>query len=245
MSVTCVAPPQLDDRELLAYLDSEANRQVAGHLEQCPFCRERAKRLARFQDRLTTQLYRSLCPAPTELGEYHLGILPYDQAAAVEQHLAECTHCSREHAQLKEYLAALAPDLGSSTLERIRVLVAKLIRAPGEARVPMAPALAPVHAGLRGKEEGPFLYQAGETQIAIEIQDSINRQDHRTLLGLITGIDAGGSKVYLWLTEELVGTVLVDEAGNFHFAGLAGGSYELILSSAELKLEVHIRELQI
>jgi anti-sigma factor RsiW len=243
--MTCVSPPELGESELLAYLDGEADRRVTEHLEGCPHCRERAERLARLQDHLTGQLYRSSCPPPIEVGEYHLGILPPDRASAVAQHLAECPHCRRERVQLADFMGALAPDLEFSPAERINVLIARLIRGPAGAGISLAPAWIPVPAGLRGEEGGPFLYQAGDVQIAIEIQDDADRPEHKALLGLVTGIDAGGSQVSLWQADKLVRRVGVDEVGNFYVAGLAGGSYELFLNSPELELEFHVQELHV
>ena len=85
----CITSPEPNDWELLAYIDGEVDGQVLAHLEQCPHCRERARRLTRLQDRLRARLYRVTCPSPAALGEYHLGILPPDQAAAVARHLEE------------------------------------------------------------------------------------------------------------------------------------------------------------
>jgi anti-sigma factor RsiW len=243
--MTCVSPPELGESELLAYLDGEADRRVTEHLEGCPYCRERAERLARLQYHLTGRLYRSSCPPPIEIGEYHLGLLPPDRASAVAQHLLDCPHCRRERAQLADFMESLAPDLEFSPAERVKVLVARLVGGPAEAGAPQPPVLVPVPVGLRGEEGGPFLYQAGDVQIAIEIQEDADRPEHRALLGLVTGIDAGGSQVSLWQADKLVRTVEVDEAGNFYVAGLAGGSYELFLTSPELEVEVHVQELPV
>ena len=128
--MTCMSPPELDDGILLTYLDGEADQKVAAHLEQCPHCRERAQRLGRLQERMGAEMYRIACPTPLELGEYHLGVLAGTQANVVARHLDDCPHCSREVSQLKTYLGDLSADLEFSLAERIRVLVAKLVR-PG------------------------------------------------------------------------------------------------------------------
>lgn len=248
--MACASPPEPGDRELLMYIDGEAGQQVVAHLERCPHCREKARRLARLQGRLTARLYRLTCPSPMELGEYHLGVLPRDRAAAVARHLAECPHCSREVARLKGYLVELAPDLEPSPLEwvkeRVRVLVARLIGGGPEGgllrRMKQA-AMAPAYAGIRGGEEGPYLYEADDVQIAIEIQDDAERQDRKALLGLVTEIDTRELKAHLWQAEQLVTTVSVDDLGNFVVSNLVSGSYELILSGPEV--EIHIQALEI
>ena len=241
--MTCSLPPELDDGILLAYLDGEADPKVAAHLEQCQHCRERAQRLGRLQERMGAEMYRIACPEPLELGEYHLGLLGGARARAIAGHLDYCPLCSREVSQLKTYLGDLSPDLEFSLAERIKVLVAKLLPAGGQANPLGAPAMAPAFAGLRGEQAGPRLYQAGETQVAIEIMDDPMRGDRKMILGLVTGMATSELVAYFWLDDRRVGEVPVDELGNLTMPDLAPGSYELILSGPEV--EVHIRDLDV
>ena len=173
--MTCVSPPELADRDLLAYIDGEAEDRVLAHLEGCPHCRERARRLARLQDRLTARLYRFDCPSPGELGEYHLGTLSGDQAAALAQHLDGCPRCAGEVAQLGGFLDDMAPDLELGSLERarerVRVLIAHLVSGGLGSSFLAQPALAPAYAGLRGEEGEPFIYEADQVQVVIEVHD--------------------------------------------------------------------------
>ncbi len=246
----CISPPELDDHLLLAYLDghevSGGNDapQVEAHLRQCPSCRERARRLARAEDHMTAQLYRITCPEPTELGEYHLGLLPLERSKRVTEHLAECPHCRREIAQLKDYLAELEPSLGLDLLdqvvERVRVLVARLVSGGPLGQ----PALAPAFAGVRGGGQEPLIYQAEEVQVMLDIQEDTDRPDYRTLLGLVVGLDTPqGFAAHLWAAEQLLATAPVDELGNFVLSNLIRGSYELMLSGP--KTGIHIQDLEI
>lgn len=245
--MACTSSPELSDRELLIYLDGEADHHTLAHLERCPHCREKARRLTRLQDRLTAQLYRITCPPPMELGEYHVGMLPRDQAAAVAQHLAECPHCAREVAQLRDYLTELSPALEPGPLERIkkraRVLVARLVNGGLETGLLARPALAPAYAGVRGEEDEPYLYQANDVQIAIDVQDDAERPDRKVILGLVIGAEPGGLEAHLWRADQRVAVIPVDELGNFVIPNLAPGSYELILSGPEA--EIHIQDLQV
>ena len=241
--MACVLPPEPDDSALLAYLDGEADEQVAEHLELCPHCRARAERLPRLQQYLTAGLRQNVCPEPVVLGEYLLGLMPDDWTSALEQHLAECPHCATELAQLKADLHELDADLAFRPLERIRVWFAQLVsggREPGE---PGMPALAPAYAGVRGEEEPPRIYEAGDAKIAIQIQPDAEQPDRKALVGLVTGIEPIGLRVYLWQAKEQVGEVSVDESGNFALGGLLPACYELILSGAEV--EIHVQELAI
>ena len=54
--MSCRLPPPIADRDLLAYLDGEAKEEVATHLAQCPYCRQRADQMASWQQELTARL---------------------------------------------------------------------------------------------------------------------------------------------------------------------------------------------
>ncbi len=241
--MTCISPPELPDTDLLRYLDGEAESEVAVHLGECSHCRERAQHLSHLQGRLVAQLYRIRCPPPAEIGEYHLGLLPREQAAAVARHLGECALCSRELAHLRDYLGE--PDASRETdpFEQVKVLVAQLIAGARDMLRPAQPVLAPAYAGLRGEEPGPTLYQAGDLRIAIEIQEDVEQQGRKVLLGLVTGVDSSDLQVQLWRGNQRVTQVSVDEWGNFVFPDLEPGRYELILSGPEI--EIHVQELEV
>ena len=245
--MACVLPPELDDQDLWKYLDGEAGYQVVAHLKGCPYCCERAERLAHLQGRLINRLYRCTCPSPFELGEYRLGLLPHDQAAVVAQHLAECPHCAREDVQLENYLAELAPSLEPSSLgwikEQVRTLVAHLVSGePGDGQS-VQPVLVPAFAGLRGEEKTALVFQADDIQVAIEIQDDVKRPSRKAVLGLVVGVALDGMKACLWQAKHCIAETPVDELGGFDISDVAPGSYELILSSPEV--EIHIQDLQL
>jgi hypothetical protein len=189
-------------------------------------------------------MYRITCPDPLELGEYHLGVLSQDRSAAVAEHLAECPHCRHEIAQLTDYLAELEPsprhDPVNQAMDTIRVIVARLVSGGALGQ----PALSPAFASVRGGEQGPLIYEAGEVQTMIEIQEDANRPDHRTILGLAIGLDVPQeTTAHLWATEQCLATVPVDELGNFVLPNVVRGHYELMLSGP--KTEIHIQDLAI
>ena len=246
--MTCVSPPELGDRILLTYIDGRADHQVLAHLERCPHCREKFEQLTRLHNRLTAQLYRFSCPSLTELGEFCLDVVSYAQARAINQHLAECPHCSRELAQLKDYLTELAPTLESGPLERfkerVRVLVARLVNGGLVDGLSRRPTPAPAYAGLRGDEEAPLIYQANDLQVVIQVQEDPSRLGRKTILGLIIGLAEGHElEAHLWRSDQCVDTVSVDELGDFVFPNLAPDNYELILSGSEV--EIHIQNLKV
>jgi anti-sigma factor RsiW len=243
--MSCISPPQPADIDLLAYLDGESDDQVTTHLERCPHCRERARKLGHLQDHLTARLYRYNCPSTAELGDYHLGLLPQGQEAALAHHLTECPRCAYEVSQLEAYLADLAPALEQpGTLEqvtdRVRVLVARLVNGGMTVDLPGQPALV----GVRGDEREPLIYEADGVQVVLEVDQDPDQPERRSILGLVIGVDDPGQlDVHLWRSDQPVATIQVEDVGNFVISNLAPGRYELIVSGPEL--EIHIQELEV
>lgn len=239
--MSCTSPPELADWELLTFIDAQANHRVATHLEHCSHCLEKAHRLARLQNRLTAMLYRLSCPPSIELGKFYLGLLPPPGATAITQHLARCPHCTRETAQLESFMAALAPDLELSSLDRLRAQFEERIKV--RLARPVLGGMTPAFGGVRGDQEGPFVFQADGVQVIIEVQDDSEQPGHKFLVGLVTGMDAPDLKARLWRSDQCVATAAVDDLGNFVFLNLAPGSYVLTLSDPDV--EIHIPALEL
>ncbi len=196
------------------------------------------------EERLTRALFRVNCPDPIELGEYKLKMVSRERVSFIKQHLAECPLCAREMFQLKEYLARVRSDIELDALtrarERVKVIVARLLPAPEtKHRTGLGE---PAFAGLRGSEEGPLIYQAGDIELAIEVSAESERPEQMMIAGLITGLkDPDTAMVHLWQAGEHVRTIQVSELGNFEIAELLPGSYELMVGDSEI--EIHIQDL--
>jgi anti-sigma factor RsiW len=234
----CMSPPELNDGQLLAYLDDAADAAVARHLADCPACRQRAGQLARLLGRMTSALYRLDCPTSAELGEYQLGLLPQPQRAALAAHLAECPHCRAEVAQLRWYLADLTRAEAPNIVERAKVLVARLVSG---ASTP-GPALMPALPGLRGGD-APLVYEAGDVQITLTVEASEQAPERRTLFGLLIGAELAGARVRLRQATRLAAETAIDAAGNFVLTNLETSSYELVISDREL--EIHVQDVNL
>jgi anti-sigma factor RsiW len=234
----CISPPELNDGQLLAYLDDAADAAVARHLTDCAACRQRARQLARLLGRMTASLYRLDCPASAELGEYQVGVLAQPQMAAIATHLAECPHCRAEVAQLQGYLADLAHPVEPSIVERAKVLVARLLSGGGVS----GPALTPALAGLRGGD-APLVYEAGDAQLTLTVEAPEQAPERRTLFGLLIGAELPGARVQLWQATRLAGETTIDAAGNFVLANLDASGYELVISNREL--EIHVQDVNL
>ena len=101
MLSTCVAPPELTIEQLHAYVEGESGADVTAHIQRCPYCRSRARRLAGFQKQLVGRLYRADCPPSLELDLYELGQLPPQRRAELAAHIERCPYCSQELAELE------------------------------------------------------------------------------------------------------------------------------------------------
>lgn len=100
----CIAPDEITDEQLIAYIDGEADSATREHIRRCPHCAERARAYDLDQQALRAALYRVECPDPQVLGEYHLGLLAPADRAAIEEHLQECSLCAADLAKLKRFL---------------------------------------------------------------------------------------------------------------------------------------------
>lgn len=195
--------------------------------------------MTNIEDKLTTILYRSICPDSLELGDYHLRMVSDANAARIKQHLAECPHCTRELRQLEAYLSQVSSDLENSPIERVKIWIAR--------RIPSIPLAADTAMSLptfavRGEENGPLMYQAGDAQLTLEIQEDPEQTENKAILGLVLGVAPVGVMAHLWQAGELITSVMVDNLGNFIISNLAPGDYELILSGPSF--EIHVQDLR-
>ena len=237
----CTSPPELNDRQLLAYLDGEIDPQVVEHLEGCPACRERAAQLARQQKQLTARLYRLACPEPVELGDYHLGLLASGRALVVAAHLRECPHCTGEVSQLKDFLSELAP-LPAGPAKGLKVLVARLLGVRAAGRPPGMSARSPAFMPLRGDAPVPITLEVGGVLILLDVQPAAGGR--LAVLGQVASEDQDdwtGAAVELRSRDVLQAGAAVDELGAFRLEGISPGLGELkIISSSGPVIVVEI-----
>lgn len=228
----------VSDAELLAYLDGELEAENAQKIEASGGYEQRLQTLATEQRQLARALHRSTCPEPQTLGEFQFGLLPESETESVAAHLSICPHCTAELQQLTEYLSDVEPDLEYTFLERMKVLVARLLPAAGS-EAPFATG-GPALAGVRGSAGEPLFFEAGDVQITLEVQDDVAATAHKSILGLVTGADSEGWQVSLWREDEQLATTTVDDLGNFIFDRVPPASYRLLLRGDDV--EVHIQE---
>jgi hypothetical protein len=244
--MTCISTPELDDMELLKYLDKAASSDVMAHIDNCLYCQERASQLQQFQNRLSHRLHRAECPSGLELGEYHLNMLDAQSIATIRKHISTCPHCRRELEQLNDFLDILTPQAKQPPLQQIQVLVAHLIKSTVQPFDNLAGStLAPAMGGLRdgSDEEHSSVYRINDVEIVLEIQSELPISHTRTILGFVRGMKADKLDVYLWEGEHPIVAVEVDQQGHFIFESVPAGRYDLTVRGSDL--EVHVREINL
>lgn len=193
-----------------------------------------------FDKKLASQLYRIDCPPSETLGEYHLNMLPSEQAEDIRQHVTICPHCKQELTQLDNYLVDLAPELEYSLSEKAQIWIAKLKPAGFDLGTTLAtgPAMA-----LRGETDAPLMYEAGNYQLNLEIQDDPSAHGRKSILGLLIGGEGSVFEVQLLQNGRSLQQVIIDDLGNFVFTKVQPGIYDLILS--QKIAEIHVLAFQI
>src|SRR5262245_2083178 len=235
----CITSPALEDTKIMSYLEGEAEESVIAHIKACSFCSEKAEQWTLLQNGLRKQLYRVTCPTQMELGDYHLGLLPDARKLIVAQHVRECPLCRREVAELEKFLTELNPEPGF--LEPIKALIASLVSGPGVDQ--NHPDLASAFGGLRGEGDEPFIYQADQVRIVIEVQDDVEQIGLKILLGLVTGLESNEFTIQVSQGDNVIATTSVDEIGNFLISHLSPGHYKLVLTGPNM--EIHVQSLPV
>jgi len=235
LTINCTFPPELDDKQLLVYLDGDADRETLSHLQGCICCRIKAENLDRFQKRLTARLYRHTCPSTMELGEYHLHLLSAALMLVVAQHLRECPHCARELAQLESFLSDQWQNSQDSLLGRVKVLIARLVSTEEFTSLPTSSA-------LRGEAKGPITFAADGITIVLDVQPAASGRVN--ILGQVAADDQDnwtGALVKLRKEAQLQISSTVDDLGAFRCEGVIPGEQELeiLLKNGSVAIVAH------
>ena len=214
----CITSPALEDVEIATYVDGEADEAVVAHIQQCPYCSERARQWTLLQNRLKKQSYRVNCPTPMQLGDFHLGLLPAPPALVVSAHLRDCLLCKREVAVLESFLSSLAPE--TSLLGAVKVLIARLISGQGD--------LAPAGGALRGEAKGPLTFQANGIVVLLDIKST--KEGEADIFGQLATEDQDqwtDALVELRKDDQLLASTWVDDLGTFQYTSVIPGGQEL------------------
>lgn len=195
--------------------------------------------MAHIDDSLKAALYRITCPDSATLGNFYLGLLPKDKASVLSAHLAVCPHCMQEVSQLEAFLLETTVSPEPTPAERIKVWIAKRLPTGDQTGGLLGtPAFA-----MRGGDTGPLMYEAGDAQLSLEVQDDPEHPGRKSILGLVLGIETDDVEAKLLQKDQVITAVSLDPIGNFTITNLQSGSYALILTGPTV--EIHVSTLEI
>lgn len=234
---SCIAPEQIPDWQLEAYLDGEDTPELKQHLAVCASCTRRLAELEGLTRSLKSALSRAICPDVDELRAYKWKHLPPEQALAIENHLVNCLACRREVLSFSgpsPSSASSGTDAAGTFARQIRLLVGKLTPAPAM-KLPQ----------VRGTGSKTMLYEIQESGWQLVLEEVTESRGY-VLFGQLLGPEA--ALLASAQAMALAGGVIVREAdldpsGWFALRPLTAGSYELWIDTADTR--VRIRELEI
>lgn len=160
MDEQCIAPLEIQEGDLLAYLEGVAPPAIAGHVARCPACAAQAAALREMELLMAGALHRADCPDPDDLLQYQAGLLARADQRRVKRHIAACNDCQAELGQLA---ALTAPPPTPTAKEIVQQAGRRILRA---LQLPAAPA--PAFA-VRGDERRWLEYQAGGYRLLLGV----------------------------------------------------------------------------
>lgn len=233
MPEICIAPHEIQEGDLLAYLDDAASSEVTEHIARCPACATEAIELQTVRALMTSALYRDGCPSPDTLLQYQNGLLSRSEQRQVKDHIVTCAECRRELAELSVTVTFLATETGETLIERLKESGRELLQAT---MLPPSPKFAPT---FRGAAQWQRAYQAGTYQIIIGIVPPVATEKTRQIEGQVLpqeNVLAAQIEGEVQLIQEgkMSASDTVDELGFFALEDIPLGRYTLELELPEV-----------
>ncbi|NJN18131.1 MAG: zf-HC2 domain-containing protein [Oscillochloris sp.] len=209
---------QLQEGDLLAYLDGVASPSVARHITACSRCRVDLAGLRAADALLSAALLRADCPAADDLLAFQAGFLAGEEASAVQAHAATCAECRAD-------LALIADPPAPRFRDQLARAGARLI----QATLMPAPAAAPA---LRGSAPQRATYAADGFQLLLAITPAATADAPVQIEGQLLGADdllVEDAVARLIADEQEYAAEPIDDLGFFAFDSVAPGVYSLAL----------------
>ena len=237
MNAVCIAPHEIHEGDLLAYLEGAAPPGVVTHLARCAFCAAEAAGLAVMDAALLAASGRAACPAPDDLLMYQAELLSRPARRRVKQHLATCSACQADLARLALPLTA---PMQTSLVERLRQAGATIMAA-------LQPPLLQPGLALRGEEKGLRLFSAPSYQVLVKMippahSGELWRVEGQLSLSSGELLAPAARQANLSQADDVVRSDRVDEFGFFAFDNLLPGIYALHLTLPDANLLIEIIE---
>lgn len=226
----CIAPKEIQEGDLAAYVVGQAEAHVVNHVANCLFCQAEAAQLLETELLLDELLYLEDCPNDEQMLQYVAGLLSGTQLADVEAHVASCPDCAREYRQLTAVSPTELPT-PSTPANPLKELGKQILQA---LQVPISPKLG---LSMRGQQDLGQLYEAGDYQIILGSKVTELPQRSHQLQGQIihseTGMPLSSAAVTLQQQGETIATSKVNPLGYFQMNNLKSGRYRLQIAAED------------
>ena len=222
----CLNPALIEDGDLMAYVDGEADPWVGKHIESCPACLRQATELGQATQGLLGLIYRASCPEPERLGQYHLKLLSAGEQLTMAAHLRTCLHCRDELSLLVEPEETEEPDslimmVWKLFQDAVQVVEGMLMPSPRRRVAGMR---------ARGRKRETQNYAADGVNVILDFQPVGRRRREGMLVGTIqSGLIATGGQAWLFEEGQKPISTEVDALGTFIFEQISPGHYDLAL----------------
>jgi hypothetical protein len=223
----CVAPQEVQDGDLLAYIEGEASLAVRAHLVRCLFCTQEIAALQQVNALFTAAFHRGECPESELMLRYQAELVSTTEKRRVERHVKVCQDCQ---AELTELTGSLAPSM----LNRLATAVSQSLKEAGKQVIEavLLPAQPSPALALRGAQQQQAIYQAGPYQLILAKVPPIVGEPTSPNWQIEGQLTAGSraevnGRVSLQRSEEPVASDNLDEFGYFALEQLSPGSYTL------------------
>jgi anti-sigma factor RsiW len=220
MNKTCIAPNDIREGDLVAYLEGAASPAVIGHIARCPACAAEAAALREIDLLFTAVHARPECPDLDDLLQYQAGLLTRAEQRRIKRHVVSCEACQAE-------LAALTiSEPGPLPADRLRQTGRAILRAL------LAPASATPTFAVRGDERRWLEYRAGGYRIILGLVPPLAAEQIWQIEGQLLREDEAlpaldGAAVQLLRDDAVVARDTVDDFGYFALERLAPGLYAI------------------
>jgi hypothetical protein len=187
------------------------------------------KEMALVESQLRRSLYRFDCPQAHALGEYELGLLAPEQRTSVAAHALECDECRAELQTLRAFLAT-PTVMAESMFERARRVVATLF----------TPAADLAYGGLRGSstDQTARVYVVDDISVTLGPGQGPGTLIGLVLVGSLESQDLVGRQVRLVHPDRPALVTHLDDIGNFEFADIEPGVFELEIELPDRQIVV-------
>ncbi len=225
VKLSCVAPDEIAEGDLLAYLNHLASPIVVAHMARCAACTAEVADLKQIYALLAGAIPRLDCPSAEMLLAYKNNALSGAESRKIKKHLKVCDACGEELELLE------VPWTENSTwLSRVQEKGKQLLQAL------LMPAGQPAPA-LRGKKGDVQVYQAGNYQLVLNLTPPVVDEKLWSLEGRLmrTALDESSVQghVQILKMDEVIKEDDIDALGFFALDGVISGTYTLAVELPE------------